>query len=260
MQPTDTECSTECPTVCPTASEGAGASPSVAIVIPVLNEESRVGPLLAELAQLSPRPDIYVVDGGSTDSTPFRVLESRVATLVDSPRGRGIQMNLGIAASLSKSPTGILFLHVDCQLTQNAYEALLSTLTHTGVVGGAFRFAIADDTSRWAALYERGVALRCRLFRLPYGDQGFFVRTNALDDVGVFRPWPLFEDVEWFSRLRKAGPIRILDAALPTSARRLLRRGWLASALRNQLLLTLYACGASPDFLTRLYRTSFTLR
>lgn len=49
------------------------------------------------------------------------------------------------------------------------------------------------------------VALRTRLFGLPYGDQAIFVRSSLLEEVGGVRPLPLMEDVDLVDRLSRAG-------------------------------------------------------
>ena len=225
---------------------------SVALILPVLNERERLPQALAALFALVPSPTVVVVDGGSHDGTPEAVAAFPQALLVRSPRGRGRQLNAGIGAAPPESNI-LLFLHADCALSQDSYETMLTALQDETVQGGAFRFAVSDSDSPWARVYERGVAARCWLLKLPYGDQGFFVRRNALARVGAFQEWPLFEDVEWFTRLRRAERVRMLASPLPSSARRFVRRGWLQSALRNQALLALYGCGVSPRVLAKLY-------
>lgn len=41
--------------------------------------------------------------------------------------------------------------------------------------------------------------------RRYYGDSAIFVRRSVYADLGGFRPWPLFEDYEFSTRLRRAG-------------------------------------------------------
>src|SRR6266540_3604732 len=94
-------------------------------------------------------------------------------------------------------------------------------LRHLGAdaVGGAFRFAI--DSSRIGyRVVEAGVALRCRLWRLSYGDQGLFVRRGVYGMIGGFPPLPLMEDVVFVRRLSRVGVLAFPTVRALTSARR----------------------------------------
>jgi hypothetical protein len=119
-------------------------------------------------------------------------------------------------------------------------------------VGGAFRFALDPPRAAYRWL-EAGVALRCRLFRLPDGDQGLFARRAAYDAVGGVQPLPLMEDVDLVRRLRRAGPLAFPRVRAFTSARRFERRGAAATSLGNLGLLALYSAGCDPARLARLY-------
>ena len=114
----------------------------------------------------------------------------------------------------------------------------------------SFQFAL-DDRAWQARLIERGVALRVRLFRLPYGDQGLFVRRRTFAALGGYREIALMEDVEFVRRLVTAGRVVELPHALVTSARRWRRDGWFRRSARNLTLLSLYFCGVPPRVLAR---------
>jgi hypothetical protein len=121
------------------------------------------------------------------------------------------------------------------------------------VIGGSFRFAL--DSDAWQArIWERGVALRVRLFGLPYGDQGLFVRADVFARMGGFRALPLMEDVDLITRLKRQGRIRHLNEQLHTSARRWEREGWWRRSRRNLGLLALYYVGVEPERLARRYQ------
>jgi hypothetical protein len=96
------------------------------------------------------------------------------------------------------------FLHADSHVPAAWMDQFRATDGETDVAGGAFRFAL--DSNAWQArLWETGVALRVRLFGLPYGDQGIFVRRAVFERMGGFRPLPLMEDVEFVGRLKREG-------------------------------------------------------
>jgi GT2 family glycosyltransferase len=97
------------------------------------------------------------------------------------------------------------------------------------------------------------VAVRVRLWSLPYGDQGIFVRRDVFDRLGGYRDWPLMEDVDFVRRLRRTGRMVELPSALVTSARRWERDGWFRRSSRNIALVLLFMAGVPPATLARWY-------
>jgi rSAM/selenodomain-associated transferase 2 len=156
-------------------------------------------------------------------------------------------MNAGAA---SASGEWLLFLHADSRLPPGWIDHLRRV--PGDAVGGWFRFAL-DDAAWQARVIERGVAWRVRLFRLPYGDQGLFVRPNAFRALGGFHELPLMEDVEFVRRLKRAGRLFQLPVPLVTSARRWRRDGWFRRSAGNLVLLACYFAGVSPVRLARWY-------
>ena len=231
---------------CNSSSEGV----KVSVVIPARNEANNLRRLLPQLAALSPKPEIVVAEAGSTDDTRSVALDLG-AVLASSSPGRGPQLIVG--AQLARGEV-FLFLHADSSLSQSSWGAMHTALRDPGLDGGAFRFSLAGAPGTWPRIYEFFVGLRSRWLGLPYGDQGFFVRRAVWERVGPFLATPLMEDVEWWSRLRRQARVEILPAPLVTSARRFQGRGWLASAVRNLLLLAAWKLGAPPDRIAAWYR------
>jgi hypothetical protein len=190
--------------------------------------------------------EVIVSDGGSRDAT--RALARRAgARVIVAPRSRGVQLHAG---ALAAQGHWLVFLHADTRLAQGWAEALASL--PADVVGGAYRFAV-DSPRRCYRWVEAGVALRCRLFHLPYGDQAIFSRRSAYLGVGGFPPLPLMEDVAFVRRLARVGPLAFPSVPALTSSRSWERYGLLRTTLRNGWLLGLYALGWSPERLARLY-------
>ena len=215
----------------------------LSVVIPALDEEARVGHAVRSVRD---HAEVIVVDGGSTDGTRAEAAAAG-ATVIASERGRGAQLAAGARAAGGE---WLVFLHADTRLEAGWADALRTLPPQ--VVGGAFRFALEPSRPAYRWL-EAGVALRCRLFRLPYGDQGLFARREAYSRIGGFGALPLMEDVDFVRRLRRAGPLAFPTARAFTSARRFERRGMLATSLRNLWLLALYSAGGAPERLARLY-------
>ena len=198
--------------------------PFVSVVIPVRGDEE----LARRLTEtIGPGPDREVIVIGGTQ--------------------RAAQMNLG-----ARRATGawLLFLHADSQLPSGWEEELRAV--PSDAVGGWFRFAL-DDRAWQARVIERGVAWRVRLLRLPYGDQGLFVRRDVFASMGGFEEWPFLEDVDFVRRLVRVGPTFQLPLPLATSARRWRHDGWFRRSARNMAIVSCYFAGVSPARLARWY-------
>jgi len=71
------------------------SSPILSIIIPTLNEQETIAPLLSHLKKYSrTNIEIIVVDGGSSDET-IKVATSLDVTVISSEKGRARQMNAG---------------------------------------------------------------------------------------------------------------------------------------------------------------------
>ncbi len=222
----------------------------IGVVIPTLDEEQRLPGLLSDLRCLGRAVplDIVVADGGSSDATAAATAQGGARMLVTS-RGRAHQLNAGAAVARGE---WLLFLHADSRLPAAARRALLAALVDEPDLGAAvFRFAI-DLPGPWKRFIEVGQALRQRLYRLPYGDQGLLIRRELFQAVGGYADLPILEDVALIRTLRRRGvAIRTLPAALVTSGRRYRAHGVLRTWLLNVALITLYVIGVPPRRLAR---------
>lgn len=146
----------------------------ISVVIPVLNEEKVIERNLRDLNK-NLITETIISDGGSNDATV--VIASRYAKVVHSNPGRGTQMNLGAKAATCDI---LLFLHADTILPDQWRARILSSMADEGVVAGAFSLSIESDN-----LSHRIIAatanLRSRLIKLPYGDQGIFVKRSEFE-------------------------------------------------------------------------------
>ena len=220
--------------------------PLVTVVIPVLHDAEAAATLLAQIPA-TPEVEIMVVDGGEDTGLEGVVAPHDRARLRRAPAGRASQMNAGAAETAGE---WLLFLHADSTLPPAWLPAIAAL--DSDEVGGWFRFAL-DDAAWQARVIERLVAWRVRHLRLPYGDQGLFVRRRVFELLGGFRELPLLEDVEFVRRLVRAGRVVELPMALGTSSRRWRRDGWFRRSAQNAVIVTLYFAGVSPARLARWY-------
>lgn len=223
--------------------------PSISVVIPTLNAERTLRPVMAAIAAGGPFETI-VVDGGSGDGTPD-IAKHRGARVVTAKRGRGTQLAAGAAAA---GGDWLLFVHADTRLSSGWMKAAAEFAADPANERRAavFRFQL-DDPAPEARRVERIVARRVRLFALPYGDQGLLISRALYDEIGGFRPMPLMEDVDIVRRIGRKR-LSLLDATAHTSAARYRADGWRMRPIRNFFCLSLYFFGVSPDRIRKYYK------
>ena len=219
----------------------------LSVVIPALNAAEALPAILTALAGAKPIAEVIVVDGGSGD-TSVAVAREAGARVIDAPRGRGSQLAAGARAARGD---WLLFLHADCRPMAGWEAAIGRFIASTPDKAGYFDLAL-DDGALAARRLERLVAWRCRVFALPYGDQGLLISRRLYDAVGGYAAIPLMEDVDLVRRL---GRVRLapIGSVMLASARRYRRDGYWRRPLRNLCCLVLYFAGVAPERIARLY-------
>jgi rSAM/selenodomain-associated transferase 2 len=226
------------------------ANPLVSVVIPVRGDGAALTALLAGLPA-DPAVQVIVSRTGPADREEAALRASRPDIgWVDGPAGRGVQLNAGAALAAGR---WLWFVHADSRVPAGWLDAFRALDAEPSPpVGGSFAFGLAS--AAWQArVLERAVALRVRVFGLPYGDQGLFARRDVFAQLGGFPPWPLMEDVEFVRRLTRHGRLRHLTLQLPTSARRWEQEGWWRRSAANLLTLAGWYVGVRPERLARRY-------
>jgi len=221
----------------------------LSIVVPVLDEAERIGAALAPLQPLrAAGHEVLVVDGGSRDGSAERAgpLADRVLA---SPRGRGVQMNVGAAIATGDA---LLFLHADCRLPPRADTAI------AGAIAGGHRWGRFDVTldgrSRALPMVAAFMNARSAATGICTGDQALFVERRTFAAIGGFPPIALMEDVA-ISRLlkRRAGPPARLRERVVASGRRWDRDGAWPTIRSMWSLRWAYWRGTDPRELARRY-------
>ncbi len=226
--------------------------PSLAIIVPVLDEAALLGARLDALCAQA-FDELIVVDGGSRDDS-LAIANRCAATeprlrVISAPAGRARQMNAGARAARAGI---LLFLHVDTRLPAQA-----PALIHAAIGAGARwgRFDVRLDTRHpLGGIVARGMNLRAALTGIATGDQAIFVRREVFESSGGFADIPLMEDIEYTRRLRSHGRPARIRTAVVTSARRWERGGFLRTVLMMWYLRLLYWLGVAPHRLARRYR------
>lgn len=224
-------------------------APRISVVMPVLDEERRIGRALDDLRAVPGLAETIVVDGDSRDRT-VALARERPVRVLSAPRGRALQMNAGAAVAAGDV---LLFLHADCALPREAARAVADALVDPETVAGAFRtWTVADGRPPWFAPLLHVADVRSRISGLPYGDQALFVRADVFRRAGGFAQLPLMEDLELSRRLRALGRVRTVPEVVQVSGRRFIARPVRSTLLMNVFPL-LYRLGAPASALARLY-------
>ncbi len=192
--------------------------------------------------------EIIVVDGGSKDGTK-EIAHKYASVVLDSSPGRGVQQHIGACHAQGDV---LLFLHADTWLPEGFQIMIENALSDPKIVFGAFRLGHHPSTAvlNLVALMAN---LRCLLLKMPYGDQGLFMRRSDYFLVDGFEDLPIMEDVELVRRLNKIGKFKLVRARVRTSARRYDRNGVVYTTVRNWSLIIRYLLGQSPERLHRFY-------
>lgn len=220
--------------------------PSISVIIPALNEADSIGNTIARLAGFK-NAEIIVADGGSTDET-VRIAESLGAVVINAPRGRGSQL----AAGAREVKSDVLwFLHADTLAPEDAVERIFEALEDEDVAGG--NFAIKFQGNSFWPRFLTWLYPKLRFLGLRYGDSAFFARRSAYEEIGGFRDYPIFEDLDFIRRLRTAGKLKTVAAVVETSSRRFERKSFLLVFLRWTILQVLFWLGVPPEKLVKIY-------
>jgi rSAM/selenodomain-associated transferase 2 len=220
----------------------------LSVVVPMLNEEESIAATLDALRAAAPQSEIIVVDGGSADRSRD-IARGRCDLLIESPRGRAIQMNRGAAAAHGAV---LAFVHADTIVPSSFAADIEAAMRDSGVAGGRFDVALDDPALPYRVIGWL-ISFRSRLSRTGTGDQAIFVRRDIFERLGGFPDIEICEDLDFARRLKRAGAVACLHARVITSARRWRRAGLLRTVVRMWAIRLSYLAGVPPARLRRWY-------
>jgi len=223
----------------------------ISVIIPVLHEREKINEILDSIKSVAADVpyETIVVDGDSLGDTITHISDSSVITMT-APRGRALQMNAGAAMACGDI---LLFLHADTLLPQKAFPKIITALSNSSFIGGAFDLKIQNYRWIFRAI-GRAASWKHRLTHVPYGDQAIFMLRRYFENIGGYAEIPLMEDVELMRRVkRQDGRIIILPNAVTTSSRKWETDGVFYTIIRNWIIQVLYLFGMSAQRLIKYY-------
>ena len=221
--------------------------PTVAVIVPTLNERERLPKLLEMLAGLS-ADEVILVDGRSTDDSDQLLAESGFQW-IKSLSGRAVQMNRGAGECTSDI---LLFIHADTDICSSHISAVKEAMRSDNSVGGRFDVHLSGNHPAFR-LIEWMINLRSRLTKISTGDQCQFVHRTVFESLGGFPEQPLMEDIEFSKRLKRLGAMACLRDKVTTSSRRWEQSGIVRTIVLMWKLRLLYWLGISPERLAAMY-------
>lgn len=227
----------------------------LSIIIPTLNSAQKILPTLECLVEATVSgfiKQVIFADGGSDDITPS-IAEEVGADLVSCPKGRGVQFKIAV---IYAKADWLLFLHDDGVLTEGWEDEVGAFINDEANDRKCayFKFALNSKSIR-AKIVAFGVYWRCKIFALPYGDQGLLIKRKLYEDIGGFGTIPIMEDVEMIGRIKRnigRKNLIMLDNRLKTAADKY-ADGYLKRIIRNFTYLMRYKLGSDPKAIAETY-------
>jgi hypothetical protein len=225
------------------------SGPLVALIVPVWRDDALVLDLVHRLPIDSAAVEWIVAAVQPSQSLRDLDQTGRIRLIVCEKPSRGAQMNAG--AKITRA-TLMCFHHADSELCPEHLASLVNAARTQGITGGAFHRRF-DDRRVWMAWWERLLRRISKVAGPLFGDQSLFVKSAVFHQLGGFADIPIMEDVDFSRRLRRLGPITMLDPPLWSSPRRFRRLGNARTLFVNTALIALFYLGASPQRLHRWY-------
>ena len=221
----------------------------ISVIIPTLNEASKVGKLIAFLQHQSQTVvDIIIADAGSLDET-VKIAQDTGARVVYSPvQTRAAQMNLG--AQVARGDI-LYFVHADVIPVESFCEDIYSAI-QSGYEAGCYRFSFdsAHPLLKVNAYCTRYNGIMCR-----GGDQTLFITKKLfLTLKGFDEYYTIMEDYDLIRRIRSKALFRIIPKEVIVSARKYETNGWLRVQVAHLTVFILYFLKIHPDRIKLFYR------
>ncbi|MDB2415223.1 glycosyltransferase [Rickettsiales bacterium] len=164
----------------------------------------------------------------------IKCIAKDMQVITSSENARAESLNAG---ALKANGKYLWFLHADSQINIKNIEALKAAIKKYPDSLLYFDLAFID-APLILKLNAFGANLRSRIFKAPFGDQGFCIKKDLFDKIGGFPVGlPYGEDHVFVWKARQNSiSINRVEEKIYTSARKYKKYGWLKTTLLHQYL------------------------
>ena len=227
----------------------------ISVIIPTLNEADNIGKLLEYLKGHADDTllEIIVVDAHSADNTEG-VAQTHGATVLQSEKGRAIQMNRG--AHYAKGDV-LYFVHADC-LPPKSYLVDIKNSVAEGYPIGCCRSKFDSKSFILSinAYFTRFTPLWCR-----GGDETLFVTQDVFKTLGGYdEKQCIMEEYHFIDKARAAYPFKIIPRYVLVSARKYTTNSWIRVQYANFMAFSMFKKGASSHDIAEKYHQTLNYR
>ncbi|WP_192820482.1 TIGR04283 family arsenosugar biosynthesis glycosyltransferase [Rufibacter sp. LB8] len=222
----------------------------ISIVIPTLNEEALIGPLVRHLLTVSAGlvQEVIVADGGSQDQTVTMAQQAGARIVRCAGASRAKQMNAGARAAHHDI---LHFIHAD-SWPPAGYAAEVVNAVKAGYKCGCFRSKFLT-TNRFLLLNSYFTRFKGLVFR--GGGQTLFVEKQLFWQVqGYDERLLLMEEYDLIKRLSGQGRFTVLPQTVLVSARKYAQVGNVKLQMAYGLVMLFYFLGAPQQKLQQIYK------
>jgi glycosyltransferase involved in cell wall biosynthesis len=197
----------------------------ISIVIPLGKNETKYTNLAYQLKQLDQK-QFEIIFVGCCDKQYF-VLKNIIKDFLylKTAESRAKQLNFGAKKAKGEF---IWFLHADSFINENIISTLIIAKKNNNNSLSYFRLKFYDKPHPLMILNEWGAWVRSHIFKIPFGDQGFFIKKSIFKKLSGFCEKCSYGEDHlfiWKAHQQKI-PLTPFNIDLYTSARKYKQKGW----------------------------------
>lgn len=194
----------------------------ISVIIPIAPNETQWHNLVPLLGKLPHNSEIILAISEDTEVDTAAFTSVKIAK---GASGRASQMNAGAKAAKNN---WLWFLHADSYFEANVIERLKTLTDHNKKALYYHTLKFFADGPAAMSWNERAVKWRSDFLKIPFGDQGFFIRKDFFESLGCYREDVAYgEDHVFVWKVRQEGyPVLGTGTQLSTSARKYQNGGW----------------------------------
>lgn len=225
-------------------------SPKISVIIPTLNEFSRIGELISCVLADKYVAEVIIADSPkSTDEVSQVADKYGIRYLLCKKGGRAAQMNQGAKEAVSSI---LYFIHADTLPPKGFGQAIINAVEQNGGTG-CFSYTF-DKSTFWLDINSR--ATRKKTIFSGGGDQSFFIKKETFQSIGGFdEEYVLMEDFDMVRRLKERDiPFSVIQKDMKVSARKYEKNSYLWVNLVNGIMFLMFHLRCKPVLLLTWYK------